>query len=191
MQLASVEDVKRENAARMSAMLKAHIERAEQANKLRSAALRFQYTQTIQRQRDEREKLTQAIEKRWNADNAARAARLSKGFRGIWDRLTGKYADLKRQNEREALLALRRDREERDSLIFRHIEERARLQQRVRDEKKTHALEIQRLHQDVAALLERGPRNLPDVRDQFRRATRQREDLGRSRDRDFEPEISP
>jgi hypothetical protein len=37
--------------------------------------------------------------------------------------------------------------------------------------------------------MERGPRNLPDVRDQFRRATRQREDFGRSRDRDFEPEI--
>jgi hypothetical protein len=187
--LASVEDVKRENAARMSAMLKTHIERAEQANKLRSAALRFQYTQTIQRQRDEREKLTLAHEQRWEAENAARTARLSKGFRGIWDRLTGKYADLTRQNEREALLALRRDREEKDGLIFRHIEERERLQQRVRDEKKSAALEVQRLHRDIAAFMERGPRNLPDVRDQFRRATRQREDFGRSRDRDFEPEI--
>lgn len=56
---------------RMSAVLKAHVERAEQANKLRSAALHFQYTQTIQRQRDEREKLTQAIEKRWAVENAA------------------------------------------------------------------------------------------------------------------------
>jgi hypothetical protein len=188
-QLASVEDVKRENAARMSAMLKAHIERAEQANKLRSAALRFQYTQTIQRQRDERDKLTQAIEKRWDSENAARAARLSKGFRGLWDRLTGKYADLRRQNEREALIALRRDRDEKDSLIFRHIEEQERLQQRVRDEKKTLSLEVMRLHGDVADFMERGPRTLPDVRDQFRRATRQREDSGRSRDRDFEPEI--
>jgi hypothetical protein len=188
-QLASVEDVKRENAARMSAMLKAQIERAEQANKLRSAALRFQYTQTIQRQRDEREKLDQALEKRRNAENAARAARLSKGFRGIWDRLTGKYADLKRQNEREALLALRRDREEKDALIFRHIEERERFQQRVRDEKKTQALEIMQLHRDIAAFMERGPAKPPNVRDQFRRATEQRRDFGRSRDRDFEPEI--
>lgn len=187
--LPSVTDVARENAARMSAMLKAHVERAEQANKLRSAALRFQYTQTIQRQRDEREKLTQAHEQRWNTENATRAARLSKGFRGLWDRLTGKYAELKNQNEREALLALRRDREEKDGLIFRHIEERERLQQRVRDEKKTQALEVQRLHRDIAAFMERGPRNLPDVRDQFRRATRQREDFGRSRDRDFEPDL--
>lgn len=188
-QLASIEDVKRENAARVSAMLKAHIERAEQANKLRSAALRFQYTQTIQRQREEREKLTQALEKRWEAENAARAARLSKGFRGIWDRLTGKYADLKRQNEREALLAQRRDREERDGLIFRHIEERERLQRRIRDEKKTQALDVMRLHRDIAEFIERGPRHVPNVRDQFRRATRQREDFGRSRDRDFEPGI--
>lgn len=188
-QLPSVEDVKRENGARISAMLKAHIERAEQANKLRSVALRFEHTKVLQRQRDEREQLSLAHEKRWNAENTARAARLSKGFRGLWDRLTGKYAELKRQNEREALLALRRDREEKDSLIFRHIEERERLQQRIRDERKSAALEVQRLHRDVAAFTARGPGKPPNVREQFQRAARQRRDLGRSRDRDFEPEI--
>ena len=67
----------------------------------------------------------------YRRQNAARTARLSKGFRGIWDRLTGTYADLKRQNERDALLALRRDREEKDAPIFRHIEEREGLQQRI------------------------------------------------------------
>lgn len=58
--LPSIEDVKRESSARMSAMLKGHIEQAERANRQRSAALKFQYTQTIQRQREEREKLRQA-----------------------------------------------------------------------------------------------------------------------------------
>src|SRR5690606_13854007 len=110
--LPSVEEASREVASRMSAMLKAHIEQAEKANRLRSAATRFQYTQVIQRQREERSQLQQSRELRWNAENAERAARLSKGFRGIWDRLTGKHSELKRQNEREALVALRRDREE-------------------------------------------------------------------------------
>ena len=191
--LASVEDVKRQNAARMSAMLKDHIERAEQANKLRSAALRFQYTQTIQRQRDEREKLTQALEKRWNAENAARAARLSKGFRGLWDRLTGKYAEIKNQNEREALLALRRDRDEKDGLIFRHLEERERLQGRIRDEKKSHALDVQTLHQDIARFMEMRSGSPTKLREHFWEATGQRKDFSRgqdrSRDRDFEPEM--
>lgn len=191
--LPSVEDTNRENAARMSAMLRAHIERAEQANKLRSAALRFQYTQTIQRQREEREKLTQAHEKRWNAENAARAARLSKGFRGIWDRLTGRHANVKHQNEREALIALGRDREEKDSLIFRHIEERERLQHRIREEKKTQALDVQRLHRDIANFREQRAGRPPNLREHFRGATGQRKDFNqgrdRSRDRDFEPEL--
>lgn len=189
--LPSVEEASREVASRMSAMLKAHIEQAEKANRLRSAATRFQYTQVIQRQREERSQLQQSRELRWNAENAERAARLSKGFRGIWDRLTGKHSELKRQNEREALVALRRDREETDSLIFRHIEERSRLQQRIRDERKAAALDVQRLHRDIATFMERGPAKLPNVREQFRRAAEQRKGFGRdpSRERDFEPEI--
>lgn len=190
-ELPSVETVLSDNAKRMSEGLKRNIEQAEKANRARSAALKFQYAQTIQRQREEREALKQAHEMRWNAETKLRAQLLSKGFRGIWDRLTGKYAEIKQQNERKALLALHRDRGEMDALIFRHIEERERLQQRVRDERKSAALEVQRLHRDIAAFVERGPAKLPNVREQFRRATGQRKDFGRdpSRDRDFEPEL--
>jgi hypothetical protein len=191
--LPSVEETSREVASRMSALLKAHIEQAEKANRVRSAALKFQYTQVIQRQRDERSQIQQAQELRWNAENAERTTRLSKGFRGIWDRLTGKHGEIKRQNEREALLALQRDRSEMDALIFRHIEERERLQQRVRDERKSAALEVQRLHRDIAAFMERRPAKPPNVREQFRQATGQRKDFSRgrdqSRDRDFEPDM--
>lgn len=192
-QLPSVEQASRENASRMSAMLKAHIEQAEKANRLRSAALKFQYTQTIQRQRDEREKLKQSHDLRWNAETRDRAQRLSKGFRGIWDRLTGRHGETKRQNEREALLGLHRDRKEMDTLIFRHIEERERLQQRVRDEKKTNALEVQRLHRDIARHMEMRTGSPTKLREHFQKATGQRPDFraarDRSRDRDFEPEM--
>lgn len=192
-QLPSVEQISRENASRMSAMLKAHIERAEKANRLRSAALTFQYTQVIQRQRDEREQLRQAHELRWNAETNLRSQLLSKGFRGIWDRLTGKHAEIKQQNERKALLALHRDRGETDTLIFGQIEERERLQQRIRDEKKTNALDVQRLHRDIASFMERREGRAPNMREHFRQATGQRKefsrDRGPSRDRDFEPEL--
>jgi hypothetical protein len=80
-----------------------------------------------------------------------------------------------------------------DALISRHIEERERLQQRVRDERKSAALEVQRLRRDIAALMERGPAKPPDLREQFRQPADRRKDfsrgLDRSRDRDFEPEI--
>jgi hypothetical protein len=172
--LPSVEQAKQDIASRATAMLKSHIAQAERTNRERSAALRFQYTQTVQRQRDEREKLRQAHELRWNAENAARAARLSKGFRGIWDRLIGRHGETKRLNEREALLALHRDRGETDGLIFRHIEERAGLQQRIRDEKKSNALEVERLHSDIAGFMHSGGTRLPGVRQSFNKAAEHR-----------------
>lgn len=192
-ELPSVETVLSDNAKRISEGLKRNIEQAEKANRAGSAALKFQYAQTIQRQREEREALKQAHEMRWNAETKLRAQLLSKGFRGIWDRLTGKYAEIKQQNERKALLALHRDRSEMDALIFRHIEERERLQQRVRDERKSAALEVQRLHRDIAAFMERSSGKPPNMREHFRNATGQRRDFratrDRSRDCDFEPEI--
>lgn len=192
-ELSSVEDVLSENARHMSAMLKARIEQAEKANRLRSTALKFQYAQTIQRQRDEREALKQSHELRWNAETKLRSQLLSKGFRGIWDRLTGKHAEIKQQNERKALLALHRDRSEMDALIFRHIEEREGLQQRVRDERKSAALEVQRLHRDIARFVEMRSGSPTKLREHFPKTPGQRPDFrpgrDRSRDRDFEPEI--
>lgn len=78
-----------------------------------------------------------------------------------------------------------------DTLIFRHMEERERLQQRVRDERKTAALGVQRLHCDTATLMERVPAKAPNVREQFRRAAEARKGFGRnpSRGCDFEPAI--
>jgi hypothetical protein len=61
-------------------MLKARIEQAEKANRLRSTALKFQYTQTIQRQREERETLKQSHELRWNTETKLRSHCYRKGW---------------------------------------------------------------------------------------------------------------
>jgi hypothetical protein len=187
--LPSIDEAKREIAAGMSGALKRQVEPAEGANRQRSVSLRFEYTQTVQRQRDEREKLRQAQERRWNAEMAARAARLSRGFGGIWDRLTGKHHHIKMQNERETLLSFYRDREEKDGLIFRHIEERQRLQQRIRDEKKTKALEVQRLDCEITNAREMPTGKSASLRERFRNAARNPFEREPKRERDFEPEM--
>lgn len=146
----SFEKATNEIADRMSGALRRHVEEAERQARLRSAALHFQYTQTVQRQRAEREKLRFALEQRERAESAARAQRLSRGWRGLWDRVTGRHQRIQHQNEREALLAFYRDRQQKDDLIFRQLEERQGIVKRVRDEKKSHSLELQRLHADIA-----------------------------------------
>src|SRR5690606_36993694 len=65
-ELPSAAQAKEEIGRRMTGMLKVHIENVQRKQKLRSASLRFQYEQTVQRQRTERETLKQMQEQRWN-----------------------------------------------------------------------------------------------------------------------------
>ena len=98
----------------MSEKLKEHIKQTEKEKQRRSASFEFKRKQSVERQRAEREKLEKSHQDRWNSETNARAKRLTSGLQGIWQRLTGKYAKIKHQNEQEALLALQRDRKEKD-----------------------------------------------------------------------------
>lgn len=79
------------------------------------------------RHRAERQNLIETQKLRWQQESENRQARLNKGLRGLWDRLTGQYRQTKDQNEQEAWQALVRDRGQRDSLIQRQLEERRAL----------------------------------------------------------------
>ncbi len=80
------------------------------------------------RHRAERQALVETQKRRWQQESKNRQARLNKGFRGLWDHLTGQHGRTKNQNEQEAWQALVRDRGQRDSLIQRQLEERRALQ---------------------------------------------------------------
>ena len=79
-------------------------------------------------QRKERSQLKQQHQKRWDAETKARAAILPKDFKAIWSFVTGKYQEIKRQNEVETLTCKQRDREEVQGLIEKHITQRRKLQ---------------------------------------------------------------
>jgi hypothetical protein len=98
--------------------------------------------------------LGEAHEKRWQAETLARAARLPKGFSGIWHRLTGRSAKVKAQNERETLETLRRDRDEKDALIMRQLEERQALEREIRAQREAAQEELLQLREDVASYME-------------------------------------
>ena len=71
----------------------------------------------VDRQRVERRELTERHERRRDQENAVRAARLPKGVRGLWSRLTGSYSRIRAQNELETWRSHLRDREERENMI--------------------------------------------------------------------------
>lgn len=189
-QLRSLEEVKAEIASGMTERLQEFIKDAERDAKQRLAVLEFRKTELVQRQKAEREKLFAAIDQRWQAETRQRAARLPKGFSGIWHRITGHYAKAKAQNERETLQAYQRDRTEKDALVFKQIEERRALQRDIKAQRSAAQSELMGLRIDVARF--QTPER--EEREQHRERKREeRESRRRSRDqrnrqrRDFEP----
>ncbi|NVD26814.1 relaxase/mobilization nuclease domain-containing protein [Parasphingorhabdus flavimaris] len=75
----------------------------------------------------ERKALVARQEKRTLKETQARQERFNKGLRGLFDRITGAYSKVKRQNEMEAFDAAERDQKQRDALIFRQMGEKRQL----------------------------------------------------------------
>lgn len=148
--LRSVQDVKAEIAGGMTAKLQAFIKDVERDAARRSAVIDFRKADLLARQREERKRFTDAHERRWQAETKARAERLPRGFSGIWHRLTGRYAKVKVQNERETLEAWRRDRSEKDTLIYQQLQERQALRQDIKAQRALAQQELLRLREDVA-----------------------------------------
>lgn len=104
----------------------------------------------VSRHKDERGKLKVGQEKRWLLETKERAQRLPRGFSGIWHRLTGQYAKIKAQNELETLKAWQRDRDQKDEMIFKQLEERQALQRDIKRQRSISSQELMQLRKDVA-----------------------------------------
>ncbi len=125
--LPEVETIQAQFAAEMTettARLKGELIAKHDHNELEFEDRRIEL---VRKQRSERERLEHTHKSRQKAETLERQARFRKGFAGIWDRLNGSHGKLKRQNETEAKASAKRDREENDALIFRHLGERKRL----------------------------------------------------------------
>ncbi|MCI2808940.1 relaxase/mobilization nuclease domain-containing protein [Eoetvoesiella caeni] len=168
--LPSVEQATAANAARMTEALRGFVAEAETARQKLAATLAMQRTQIVEKQRKERTDLAAAQEKRWAQESAERAARLNKGIRGLWDRLTGRHAQQTKQNEQQALAALHRDRREKDGLIEHHLQARETLHMLARQQKQAHAKDVEQLHRDIAAYQQRDPAERPNLKEHFREA---------------------
>lgn len=176
----SVDQAKAAIAARMTEALRNYVREAETAHQKQAAALAMQRAQLVQKQRKERADLAAAQEQRWARETALRASRLNKGVRGLWDRITGRRGKQAKENEREALTALQRDRREKDALIARHLDEREAFHMLARQQKQAHAKDVEQLHQDIAAYHQFNEKTPAPLRSHFREADNGQE---RSNDR--------
>lgn len=90
--------------------------------------MREKLTRMHTKQRNEQKAVQR---KRGILENKARQKRFNKGLRGLFDRITGAYSKTKRMNEVETYQAALRDQKQRDTLIFKQIQQKRELTKRM------------------------------------------------------------
>jgi hypothetical protein len=179
--LPTIQEAQQAIAARMTEMLRGHVAKADAAREKKKATLAAHKKQLVERQRKERAALDAKQEQRWAKENTERAARLNKGVRGLWDRLTGRYKAQIRLNEREALDGLRRDRKEKGGLIERHLDERESLHTLAKQVRKAHAKEVEQLHRDIAEYMRMQSGERAQMKEKFHEAAQDYKGLQHSK----------
>lgn len=128
--LPSVEDARTKIAKEMAERLSQLKQKQQEAINARMAEVEDKRLQLVRGQQKERQQLEAQHHKRAAAETLERQRRFSRGLRGLFDFVTGKRKQIRKQNELESAQANLRDRKEKDALIFEHLNQRQLLQER-------------------------------------------------------------
>jgi len=148
--LRSVEAARQVVGQRMTPAIRRHIDETRAQFQKHFAALDRSRKEMTENHRAARSSVENRQKSEWEAETRARAARLPKGWHGLWHRLTGKYQEVRRQSEAEAVSTCARHAQERQALIDKQIEVRAGLQAQTRDLRHRQAEQLHELRRDRA-----------------------------------------
>lgn len=151
--LPSVDEAKSSIAKRLVPAMQRHILDAHLAFQKHKAKLDLARADLVQRQRDERATLASRHALQFERETRERAARLPTGLRGFWHRITGRYQEVRRQNEAEAEASRLRQNAERQALVERHIEQRRSLQIQIKEMRNRQAGQLRELRREVGRFL--------------------------------------
>ena len=131
MALPTVDNVKEKHTQTLLASIRKGMEQIEQKYQPRLTPLKQQKQDMIAQHQGERDRMKTKQDERWQQEVAQRQARLSKGLKGLWQRLTGRHQTLQQQNDLSTLHAFKRDQQQRDDLIYAQLQERQTLQNKL------------------------------------------------------------
>ena len=154
--LKSVADTKREIAAAMTPAMKEHIRAARLQFKNRTATLAHNKARMVGAHQAERRALREHQQDRTKKETKTRVARLPRGLRGVWARMTGSYTRLKQKNERDHSRCQKRDQEERQRLVEKQLLQRRALQEEIKTSRNAQAKLLQSLREDVRRYITMG-----------------------------------
>lgn len=146
--LPAVSEAREQLAKDLSQTYHRHRKEAELQKRGDLAPLELKRKDIALAHRQERMRLDAGQQQRWQAESKARATRMPGGVRGLWNLLTGQQALVQKQNEREAYLALSRDRAQKQALIEAQLADRQKLQAQIKSVRGRHAALLRELRTD-------------------------------------------
>ncbi|MEO1149925.1 MAG: relaxase [Pseudomonadota bacterium] len=147
--LKSVSDTMETIAGSMLLVMKRHIEHAKNMHHRKMADIDTKRLAMREKHQDARTQMVSKQRTRQEVEAKARQENLPKGLRGLWSRVTGKYKQLKHQNEVDAARCDNRDRSERNRLVSIQLKERRRLQQHIVSTRKSQVQLLNSLRKDA------------------------------------------
>jgi hypothetical protein len=152
--LPGVDEVRALNEHHLKGRLKTLLTESQQTQRDQLRPLLEQREDMLAAQRQERAQLKAGQEERAQREREARQARFRKGVRGLLDVVTGRAASIRRENERLALEAFRRDRDQREYMFEAQMKERAALQEKIAETRKEQRSARMLTARRIAFLLE-------------------------------------
>lgn len=144
----SVDEVKDRLAQHVDAKLQRFVFEARSEFNEARLGLHEQKRKLVSWQRHERKIQMELQAARHVEESRIRYERFSRGLlKSLWDRITGRHAEIRRQNEVELSAALKRDAAERQALIDRQLQDRRTLHRQIREHEKRLENELSLLHE--------------------------------------------
>jgi hypothetical protein len=148
--LPSVEQAKEQLSARLSGLFTRYEKELSALHDKQKQPLLAAKTKMVTAQREARTKLEADQSERWQNEEQTRNARIRAGFKGLWDKLNGRYWKTRKRNEQETWKAHLRDQKERENLIQAQLAERQALQAQMNELRAQHDLERHELMRDMS-----------------------------------------
>jgi hypothetical protein len=178
--LPDVAATRRTIAEKMTPALRQHVQEAREAFRDRETQLKTYKAEMTRYHRDARGKLKEHQSTEWDAETRARSARLPRGLRGILARLTGKYRQVRNENEAEAAATRERHAAERQKLIQSQLKQRAVLAEREKELRQQQAERLSGLRRDIGRYLALGRDASTDERAERKRTEKRENRRSRS-----------
>ncbi|MCW5678339.1 MAG: relaxase/mobilization nuclease domain-containing protein [Xanthobacteraceae bacterium] len=151
--LSSVDETKDMIRNTLSQNMRGYLRELKSAQETESQPLADARKTLVRKQRLEREQLAARQRLRQREEEVERAKRFRKGVMGVWDLLTGRARELRRENEREVTQSRMRDRSEKELLFRSQIAERRELQTHMDRQREAHRAARLHVYRQIATVL--------------------------------------